>query len=73
MKKDMKNYWRKEMKKLVVAVSLLIVTGCSNLPERSAQDWSMQTMRNQDIFMQNFRTFDSIDYQAAQQRMTTGR
>jgi len=59
------------MKKLILTCVLL--TGCSNLPERSVQDWTMQTMRNQDIFMQNFRTFDSIDYQAAQQRMTTGR
>ena len=65
----MKNYWRKEMKKLVAAVSLLILTGCSNLPERSAQDWSMQTMRNQDIFMQSLRPNVSMNYREIQQRM----
>ena len=65
----MKNYWRKEMKKIVAAVSLLIVTGCSSLPERSAQDWSMQTMRNQDIFMQSLRPNVSMNYREIQQRM----
>ena len=57
------------MKKLVAAASLLIVTGCSNLSERSAQDWSMQTMRNQDIFMQSLRPNVSMNYREIQQRM----
>ena len=57
------------MKKLVAAVSLLILTSCSNLPERSAQDWSMQTMRNQDIFMQSLRPNVSMNYREIQQRM----
>ena len=57
------------MKKIVAAVSLLIVTGCSSLPERSAQDWSMQTMRNQDIFMQSLRPNVSMNYREIQQRM----
>ena len=57
------------MKKLVAAVSLLILTGCSNLQERSAQDWSMQTMRNQDIFMQSLRPNVSMNYREIQQRM----
>ena len=57
------------MKKLVAAVSLLILTGCSNLPERSAQAWSMQTMRNQDIFMQSLRPNVSTNYREIQQRM----
>ena len=57
------------MKKLVAAVSLFIFTGCSNLPERSAQDWSMQTMRNQDIFMQSLRPNVSMNYREIQQRM----
>ena len=65
----MKNYWRKEMKKLVAAVSLLILTCCCNLPERSAQDWSMQTMRNLDIFMQSLRRNVSMNYREIQQRM----
>ncbi len=58
------------MKKLILLVgSLLFVTGCSNLPERSAQDWSMQTMRNQDIFMQSLRPNVSMNYREIQQRM----
>ena len=57
------------MKKLVAVISLLILTGCSNLPERSAQDWSMQTMRNQDIFMQSLRPNVSMNYREIQQRM----
>ena len=57
------------MKNIVAADSLLIVTGCSNLPERSAQDWSMQTMRNQDIFMQSLRPNVSMNYREIQQRM----
>ena len=58
------------MKKLILLVgSLLFVTGCSNLPERSAQDWSMQTMRNQDIFMQSLTPNVSMNYREIQQRM----
>ena len=57
------------MKKLVAALSLLILTGCSNLTESSAQDWSMQTMRNQDIFMQSLRPNVSMNYREIQQRM----
>ena len=57
------------MKKLVAVVSLLILTGCGNLPERSAQDWSMQTMRNQDIFMQSLRPNVRMNYREIQQRM----
>ena len=58
------------MKKLILLVgSLLFVTGCSNLPERSAKDWSMQTMRNQDIFMQSLTPNVSMNYREIQQRM----
>jgi hypothetical protein len=55
------------MKRLILTCILL--TGCSNLPERSAQDWSMQTMRNQDIFMQSLRPNVSMNYREIQQRM----
>ena len=58
------------MNKLILLVGrLLFVTGCSNLPERSAQDWSMQTMRNQDIFMQSLTPNVSMNYREIQQRM----
>ena len=58
------------MKKLILLVgSLLFETGCSNLPERAAQDWSMQTMRNQDIFMQSLTPNVSMNYREIQQRM----
>ena len=55
------------MKRLIL--TCIILTGCSNLPERSAQDWSMQTMRNQDIFMQSLRPNVSMNYREIQQRM----
>ena len=55
------------MKRLII--TCIILTGCSNLPERSAQDWSMQTMRNQDIFMQSLRPNVSMNYREIQQRM----
>lgn len=55
------------MKRLILTCILL--TGCSNLPERSAQDWSMQTMINQDIFMQSLRPNVSMNYREIQQRM----
>jgi len=55
------------MKRLILTCILL--TGCSNLPERSAQDWSMQTMRNQDIFVQSLRPNVSMNYREIQQRM----
>ena len=55
------------MKRLIL--TCIILTGCSNLPERSAQDWSMQTMRNQDIFMQSLRPDVSMNYREIQQRM----
>ena len=55
------------MKRLIL--TCIILTGCSNLPERLAQDWSMQTMRNQDIFMQSLRPDVSMNYREIQQRM----
>ena len=55
------------MKRLIL--TCIILTGCSNLPERSAQDWSMQTMRNQDIFVQSLRPNVSMNYREIQQRM----
>ena len=62
------------MKKLIWLVSsLIIVTGCSNLPEKvandrlSAQDWSMQNMG--PIVQQNLIPEVSINYRQMQQRM----
>jgi hypothetical protein len=52
-----------------MVISLLLITGCNSLPERSAQDWTMQTMRNQDIFMQGLRPNVSMNYREIQQRM----
>ena len=57
------------MKKLLMVISLLFLTACNNLPNRSAQDWTMQTMRNQDIFMQGLRPNVSMNYREIQQRM----
>ena len=61
------------MKKLIWLVSsLIIVTGCSNLPEKvandrlSAQDWSMQNMG--PIVQQNLIPEVSINYRQMQQR-----
>ena len=62
------------MKKLIWLVSsLIIVTGCSNLPEKvandrlSAQDWSMQNMG--PIVQQNLIPEVSINYRQMQQRV----
>ena len=60
------------MKNLILLVSsLIIVTGCSNLPEKvannklSAQDWSMQTIG--PIVQQSLIPEVNINYRQIQQ------
>ena len=59
----------------------LVLTGCSSLPERSAQDWAMQDARNKDIFMSiipsnqnilNLGGCDNISYCNVDRRMMAG-